>query len=356
MTPWPCRDIVALSLCSSLTAADVIAMAGALPTLEDAFDVLPALPGMQPCDALRDGAEQALRRAEVSGTDVITFFDDRYPERLRTIPAPPAMLWVQGALPPRSVPAVAVVGTRSCTASYGKPVTDTLTEAWVRAGCCIVSGLAAGVDTVAHERTLRSGGTTVAVIASGTDRISPSAAATLAKRIVDGGGAIVSEYRCGVAALPPYFPQRNRIIAGLADAVVVTESAAKGGALITAEFARRLQRPLYAVPGSILSSRSTGTNALLAAGLATMCVHADDVLASIGITAQQTMFPLAASLTPRQSAIVSALDGDDIHVDTLARHLNVDVGTVLSEMLALELTGAVVQTSPLRYAARKSAG
>lgn len=356
MTRWSCRDIVALSLCSSLTAADVIAMAGALPTLEDAFAVLPALPGMQPCDVLRDGAEQALLRAEASGTDVITYFDDRYPERLRTIPAPPAMLWVKGALPPRSVPAVAVVGTRSCTVSYGKPVTDTLTEAWVRAGCCIVSGLAAGVDTVAHERTLRCGGITVAVIASGTDRISPSAAASLAKRVVDGGGAVVSEYRCGVAALPPYFPQRNRIIAGLADAVVVTESAAKGGALITAEFARRLQRPLYAVPGSILSSRSAGTNALLAAGLATMCVQADDLLADLGIMAQQMMFPMAEALSPREAAIVGAIDGDDIHVDKLARHLGVDVGTMLSELLALELSGAVVQTSPLRYTVRKRPG
>jgi DNA processing protein len=349
-TTWPLADIVALASLRALEAAHVIARVSTMTSLEDALQQQASLldDGL---DALRRHAAAALDKAERNGTHVITWWHDAYPQRLRGIDAPPALLWVRGTLPANDVPAIGVVGTRACTAQYGKPVTERLVDEWVDSGCAIISGLAAGVDTVAHERTLRQRGVTVAVVASGTDRISPRSAAFLADRIVESGGAVVSEYRCGQAALPPFFPQRNRIISGLSDAVVVAESAIRGGALITAEFARKHGRALFAVPGPITSTRSAGTNALIAKGHAIMACTATDVTSHLGL-GRLVREPLAtfAASSPQQQAIVDVLDGGAMHIDAIATLVGTNVGTALVLLLELEIAGVVFQIEGLRFA------
>jgi len=349
-TSWNTRDIASLAALRKIESADVINLVSTKSSLEEALETR----GMQlladDVEALRKHTEAALTRAHRNGTTIVSWWDSGYPARLRAIPAPPALLWVQGVLPSNDVPCIGIVGTRSCTAAYGKPVTEGLVDEFVRHGCAVVSGLAAGIDTVAHERTIKRTGVTMAVIASGTDRISPRSAHDLALRIVKHGGAVVSEYRCGQAALPPFFPQRNRIISGLSDAIVVVESAATGGALITAEFALRHNRPLFAVPGSITSSRSIGTHRLIAAGKARILCNAMDVTSAIGIgMILRERAPAPALHDPVQHAIVQALCGGTLHVDAVARSVGIDVGTALVQLLELEIAGYVRQVDGLRF-------
>lgn len=348
--PWPILDIVALASLRSIDSCDVIKRVSTAASLEEVLESQPSL-FADDVSAARNHAACALERAERNGTIVVPWWDATYPQRLRSIESPPAILWVRGELPSSATPTIGVVGTRACTAQYGKPVTERLIDEWIEYGCAIISGLAAGVDTIAHERTLRQRGITVAVIASGTDRISPRAAAHLADRIVDAGGAVVSEYRCGQAALPPFFPQRNRIISGISDAVAVIESARKGGALITAEFARRHGRPVFAVPGPITSSRSAGTNALLAHHQATMLCTATDVTSHLGIgrlvrEPQPTFTPTPGS---EHHAVLEVLNGGALHIDVIATRIGTDVGTTLIHLLELEIAGAVQQIEGLRF-------
>ncbi len=252
-------DILALSLLSKITAAEVIALSSSAESLEDALSII----GRHEMD-LRDVVQRQQQRCTERGVRIIPFCHPLYPARLRAITRRPAVLYVLGEMPAEVIPMIGVVGTRSCSVQYGKPVTDLFVGAWGRMGCGIVSGLANGIDMIAHEASLRSGASTIAVIASGIDRITPIPAQRMAERIASRSGCVVSEYPCGVAALPPYFPARNRIISGMSDAVVVVESKQTGGALITAEFAIEQGRPLYAVPGPVTSDRSAGCNNLIA--------------------------------------------------------------------------------------------
>jgi DNA processing protein len=273
-------SILALSLVAKLSSSEVITLAQRYATLDDALASI----GRHPMD-LEDQAAGVMDRCAAQGVDIITALDERYPVRLRSLDRRPAILYVRGVMPQEFAPSIAVVGTRSCSVHYGKVITDHFVDAWSSAGAVIVSGLANGIDTIAHEAAVRARGRTVAVIASGIDRITPRAAMRLADRIVEANGCIVSEHPCGVAALPPYFPARNRIISGMSDAVVVMESKAKGGALITADFAVDQGRPLYAVPGPVTSDRSAGCHALIRSGKAHLLQAPEQVLAADAVEA-----------------------------------------------------------------------
>lgn len=344
--PWPVDDIVALTRMRGLTSADIIALVHTCGTIDEALDRIGRTIGLPlglddtdvpPVDTSADST-------------IVTYFCDAYPARLRAIPHPPIVLDVRGRLPPDDIPAIAVVGTRAATAQYGKPVTESLVRAWVEAGCCIVSGLANGIDTLAHEATIAMGGITVAVIACGIDRITPIHAKGLAERIVVGGGCIVSEYARGQAALPPYFPQRNRIISGLGDAVVIVESKRTGGALITAEFARQHHRPLYAVPGPITSLRSAGCNALLASGHARTLCDARQLLEDLGI---DRLPGFGARPRPDLSGIerrlIDTIGNGMTYVDDIAREALLSVDTVLQMLLDLEFRGLVRRLPGQRF-------
>ncbi len=205
-----------------------------------------------------------------------------YPPLLAQLHDPPARLWLRGA--PAEVlarPAVAVVGARSCSA-YGAQVARTLARELAAAGLVVVSGLARGIDGEAHRGALDAGGATVAVLGCGIDRDYPARHAELARRLVEAGGLVVSEYEPGVEPAPWRFPARNRIIAGLALATVVVEARERSGALITADFALELGREVFAVPGEITSSLAAGTNRLIRQGAAPL-LETEDVLDALGI-------------------------------------------------------------------------
>jgi DNA processing protein len=180
-----------------------------------------------------------------------------------------------------AAPTVAIVGARACS-TYGAQVARTLARELATAGVTVVSGLARGVDGEAHRGALDATGRTVAVLGCGIDRDYPAAHAELARRIAETGG-IVSEYEPGVEPAPWRFPARNRIIAALADAVVIVEARSRSGALITVDLAMEIGRPIYAVPGEITSALSEGTNDLLRHGWATAITSALDVLEALGI-------------------------------------------------------------------------
>jgi DNA processing protein len=350
MTPWTLTDLVALSMLQGLTVVELRALSTTTQDLEGALHALASDTTLfgTPADALREIADGAIRRAAASDVAVIPWYDERVPLRMRDATDPPLVLWVRGSIPAATTPCIGVVGTRTCTVNYGMPVTKAFVERWVDAGCAIISGLASGVDTVAHEATLSAGGMTVAVIASGIDRVGPLRARRLADSIVDHGGAIVSEYRCGQAALPPYFPQRNRIISALSDAIVVVESGRTGGSLITAEFARRHCRPLFAVPGPVTSSRSHGTNALIRDGLARAVCDANDVLSALGVTQLPLEKPLP--LTDLEQRVLRAVEGGDASVDVIAARCTITTSATWPLLLDMELRGIVRQLPGGRFA------
>jgi DNA processing protein len=209
--------------------------------------------------------------------------DDTFPTQLREISSSPKELFVLGELPTR--PAIAIVGSRKPTA-YGKEVTYQLAFELARAGIVIISGLALGLDTIAHQAALDAGGQTVAVLAHGLDQIYPSSNRNLALDILKHRGALVSDYPVKTPSLPQHFAARNRIISGLSLGTIVTEAASSSGSLITANFALDQNRVVMAVPGNITSLASAGPNNLLRAG-AVPVTSASDVLAAIGFESSE---------------------------------------------------------------------
>ncbi len=356
---WTHRDVVALSLLRGVQSVDVRATVAECASLEDALAAPPSrlerlvrqdeLFAARSADVLRERAEQQLHGLAAIGAEAVTFWDERYPALLRDIPYPPAVLYVWGSLQPPASLAIAVVGTRRCT-TYGRLCAERFAGDFARAGCIIVSGLANGIDSIAHAATLDAGGITYAVIGSGIDRISPSQARRLAERIVSAGGAVLSEYPLGTVARPGYFPQRNRIISGIARAVVVIESRREGGSLITAHFALDQSRDLFAVPGNITAPTSEGTNLLIARQKAQAAISPDQVLAELGIAApsrsQETTVEL---LSPLEQQLWEALSGEPQSADALATTLGHPVADVLSALLMMEFRGAVRQLAGKQF-------
>lgn len=211
-----------------------------------------------------------------------------YSRNLQHIPQPPSSLFICGDLPKTRIKSVAIVGARKPTA-YGHEVAANLAVELARHGVVIISGLAYGIDKIAHQATLDAGGTTIAVLAGGLDNIYPTPNRSLAKKIVASGGALLSEYPAGMSAMPHQFLERNRLVSGLADAVVVVEAAARSGTLSTANHALDQGKEVFAVPGNITSPLSEGCNQLIKNG-ATPLLSAQDVLEFLfpeGVKTQQ---------------------------------------------------------------------
>lgn len=236
------------------------------------------------CDALVQAcasgeSRETLERIRHSGAQFVLASDVLYPTLLGEIAVPPPVLFYRGTLA-REALRVAIVGTRTCSA-YGRKAAYDLGLQLADAGVTVVSGLAYGVDKAAHEGALMGSGLTIAVLGSGIDCVYPREHVRLAEQIIAAGGCVMSEFLPWTSPLAYQFPQRNRIISGLSQAVVVMEAGAKSGALITASFALEQDREVLALPGSVYSARSLGTNDLIAQGARPMLtVH--DVLDAIG--------------------------------------------------------------------------
>ena len=262
--------------------------------------------------------------------------DADYPARLRELPDPPAVLWAIGGLAALDGPVVSIVGTRRASA-YGERVTRELAGALARAGACVASGMARGIDAAAHRATLEASGRTVAVLGTGVDIAYPAAHRALHADIAR-RGLLLSELPPGDHAGPGSFPSRNRILAALADVVVVVEAGRKSGALITAAAALDLGRTVAAVPGPIDDARCEGSNELLRDG-ATVIASAADALALVGLTAPPRGPGPESNSDER--AVWDALAGGPAEMDELVARCRLPARRCLAAVTALELAGAV---------------
>lgn len=304
-------------------------------------------------DAVVEGA-----RLERAGIAHVPLRSARYPERLAEIHDPPFGLFVRapaGALDRLDErPVVAVVGSRRATAP-GRRLAHDLAAELTRRGAVIVSGLAHGIDTAAHEGALSAGGTTVAVLGCGVDVRYPRRNAGLAERIA-ASGAIASEYWPGTPPAPWRFPARNRIVAGLAHATCVVEAGRRSGALITADFGLEAGRPVLAVPGWPGSVASEGTNALIRAGAAVL-EEAADVVAELPDAAWR---PVAASPPARPDGLAARvyeqLRCEPLRADQLSDRIDADAAGVAGALALLEVEGLVIRGDGRRYWAASRPG
>lgn len=288
------------------------------------------------------------QKLQKTGVKVLTWDDTDYPHRLRQTPHPPPVLYVCGTISNEDQSAVAMVGTRRASA-YGREVAHALATELARHHVTIVSGLALGIDTIAHQAALEAGGRTIAVLGSGVDQIYPPHNRGLAQEILR-NGAIVSEYPLGTRPEASNFPPRNRIISGLSLCVVVVEAGRRSGALITAKFAVEQGRDVFAVPGSILHPGSAGCNQLIQDG-AIPLLSVDDVLEQLDLTQVTAQSAVRQSVPPdpSEAQLLEHLSAEPKHVDELVREVTLAAAQVSSLLAMMELKGLVRQVGPMRY-------
>ena len=338
---------------------------------------LAAVVGAQAADAVlavpaHEDIERTLAWASEAGNRVLTLADADYPRQLFDITDPPVLLYVKGEPALLSRPGIALVGARSATAA-GEANAEAFARTLAQQGLVVVSGLALGIDAAAHRGALAAGSTgagTVAVIGTGIDRIYPARNAALAREIA-AAGAVVSEFPLGTPPLQHNFPRRNRLIAGLAEGVLVVEAALGSGSLITARLATETGREVFAIPGSIHSPLSRGCHRLIRDG-AKLVETAEDVVeelrgrlgwpapvaASVKDRRSRGAVPAVPAAPPRQAAI--ALDGertrvleaighDPVDLDTIAARCGLTVDALYAILLPLELEGRLAKLPGGRF-------
>ena len=292
-----------------------------------------------------DSEIEMLRR---HGVTALTWNDVAFPSRLKEIYDVPPVLYIRGSLLPEDEWAIAVVGTRRATV-YGREVTKRLVADLVRNRITIVSGLARGIDSVAHRAALDAGGRTVAVLACGLDMVYPPENVQLAQSIMD-QGALISEYPLGTKPRADFFPRRNRIMSGLSLGVVAAEADEGSGALITANIALEQNREVFAVPGSILSPTSRGVNRLIQDG-AKLVRNTEDILEELNLTMipqQPEMRDLAVG-NETESLLLKFITFEPVHIDEICRNSRLPIATVSSTLAMMELKGVVRQLGGMNY-------
>ena len=267
----------------------------------------------------------------------ITAITAEFPDKLRHIPTPPQELFYRGELPDPAHKSVAIVGTRKPT-RYGTEITLDLARKLAERGVVVVSGLALGVDALAHQGALKGQGMTVAILAGGVDKPTPYTNARLADEILASGGAIISEYPSGMPPMSHQFLERNRLVSGLADAVIVTEASLRSGTANTVMHALEQGREVFAVPGPITSPMSAGCNHMIAQG-ATPITSIDEFIEHFAPRAgvQQDIFAYSDTEKVIINLIISGVrDGDELHTKS-----QLDAGIFAQTMTMLELRGAI---------------
>ncbi len=294
--------------------------------------------------------ERIWENIQSQGITVLTWEDENYPSRLAEIPQPPPVLYVRGAITPEDAWAVAIVGTRRVTA-YGRQVADEIASGLARRGITVISGLARGVDAVAHQAALQAGGRTIAVLGCGVDRIYPPENRRLAEQMMQ-QGAVVSDYAPGVAPDSANFPPRNRIISGLARAVIVVEAGKTSGALITAAFAAEQGREVFAVPGSIYAPQCVGTNLLIQQG-GRPYLNCQDVLEVMNLTqvSEQRFVRAALPTDALETQLYAILSNEPLHVDEIGLQTNLPIEQISAALVMMELKGLARQVGGMQYIA-----
>jgi len=355
------RCLIALHLVPALGPIRIARLVQAIGSARGACEAretaLAAVPGIGPRLAAlivrwrrAIDVDEELRRASRAGACVLTWLDADYPARLRELDDAPPVLYLRGSYRAPE-PAVAVVGTRSPSA-YGLDVAGALGEVLGGAGVVVVSGLARGVDAAAHAGALRQGGSTVAVLGCGVDVVYPREHRSLMEAMLARGG-IVSEAPMGVPPRRQQFPLRNRLISGLAQAVVVVEGGVDSGSLITARHAARQGRPVYAVPGSVFAPGSRGPHRLLASG-ARVLGDPGELLQRLGVPhPARGGAESAQPLSDDEARVLRVLGEAPAHIDRVVERCGLGVGRVAGALATLEVRGLVRQ-SPGKQFTRRS--
>ena len=351
--------------------------------LEKVDQLSPAMRDLLQRKPIQYPIERELELISEYGCQVVTLYDDAYPEYLKEIDTPPLVLYIRGELTPEDSLNLSIVGSRDAK-DYGRKVSYRLSYQLAQRGLTVVSGLARGIDTSAHRGALEAGGRTIAVMGSGLSFIYPATNRDLAEKIME-SGALISEFPMEVKPKPRNFPRRNRIISGLTLGTVVVEASNRSGALITARLAGEQGREVFAVPGEIFSELSTGTHKLINSG-AKLINTVDDLLNELppyalnriqsdvstsqmpGVKTERSQEqsteksdpkPAAAQspakvqppiqsapppgLTPDERTVFDAIEVPSSHIDTIVRTTQLPIGQVSSVLLMLELKGIVQQ-------------
>lgn len=292
--------------------------------------------------------ERVWERIRKANIQVLIWDDPEYPRLLKEIDQPPPVLYVRGALTPEDDWAVGIVGTRRVT-SYGRQITEEL-SAWLAANSVtVVSGLARGVDALAHQAALRAGGRTVAVLGCGVDRVYPPEHRRLYDEIIE-RGAVISDYPVGTPPESSNFPPRNRIISGLSRAVVVVEAGESSGALITASFAADQGRDVLAVPGSIYAPQSKGTNRLIQHG-ARPLLNPDDLVEVLDLQHARTQLAARVVIPADEveAGLYRLLGPEPQHIDDISARSGLPVEKVSATLTLMELKGLVRHVGGMSY-------
>jgi DNA processing protein len=294
--------------------------------------------------------DQVWERIQNLGVSVLTWEDEAYPRRLKEIDQPPPVLYVRGTLIPEDEWAVAIVGTRRLTA-YGRQVAEEVATTLAHNGVTVVSGLARGVDSIAHQSALNAGGRTLAVLGNGVDQVYPPENRRLADQVM-AHGALVSDYPLGTQPDGINFPPRNRIISGLSIAVIVVEAGETSGALITATFAAEQGRDVFAVPGNINAPQSKGTNRLIRDG-AQPLLGPQDVLEALNLTrvTEHQAVRVALPADPVERRLFQLLSQEPMHVDEIRSQTDMPIAAVSAALAMMELKGMVRQVGGMNYVA-----
>ena len=302
--------------------------------------------------------DKEIQRARAAGIKMIPFSDAAYPASLRAIADPPPLLYVKGELRDNDSRAIAIVGSRSAS-DYGRRIARDLARGLASFGFTVVSGMARGIDGMAHESALQAGGRTLAVLGSGVDRAYPPEHEMLYRRISD-SGAVISELPMGARPIAFNFPARNRLISGLSLGVVVVEATEKSGSLITASLAAEQGREVFAVPGEAGTSRSRGSHRLIRQG-AKLVETVEDIIEEIapqlsrrnGDAAPASARSLPENSGPAARQIFALLKETSLQVDQVIEQSGLPAPQVLQVLLDLELQGFVCQTPGKIYRAEK---
>jgi DNA processing protein len=296
----------------------------------------------------KSAAEKELNSLEKIGARLLTWEEEEYPPNLKQIYDPPPVIYIMGEVAPQDQRAVAIVGSRYPT-TYGRMAAERISFGLGKLGVTVVSGLARGVDSAAHQGALASGGRTIGVLGCGIDIIYPPENRDLGDR-VSSQGAVISEFPLKTPPDSDHFPIRNRIISGISLGVVVVEATLRSGSLITARFALEQGREVYALPGNVDSARSEGTNRLIKQG-AKLVIRAEDIVEEILPHLQKTLppEPPKPKLTEIEEKVLSVLEREALHIDPIAAKCALPSARVSAVLLSLELAGHVKQLPGMRF-------
>lgn len=285
-----------------------------------------------------------MKKIEKEGIGLLTIKDKGYPEALKEIYNPPFLVYVRGELKSEDSFAFGIVGARRCS-DYGRQVTKELASGLAQNKVTVISGLAAGIDGIAHAAALETeGGRTIAVLGCGIDEatIYPAENRVLARKIIDGRGAVISEYPIGTPPLKQNFPSRNRIISGLSLGVLVVEATEVSGSLITAQCALEQGRDVFAVPGSIYNKNAAGPNSLIKKG-AKLVENLDDILEELHL--QNVVQEIEArEIIPEneeEEKVLKCLELENKHIDEIARESGIGISDLNAILVTMEMKGMV---------------